>query len=198
MAVTLWEETDLISLASAESCYHASDFNSHRVWSVRSDPVVIQFNMRVERQNGRNREVMGCFVHFSAGFALGKAADRNTALRKVRHLVFLMHLLLCCKCQLCRMFRFLFWNNTSPDTLFWICTLNCYTLYSQTNLQFFCLSILQAKNRAVHYLYYIERYNNHTSESYAALKICVRPSRTGNVVYTFVCGLREVSLVGIT
>lgn len=73
-------------LPSAETGYHASDFNSHRVSGVYgADPVVIQFNMWVESQNGHNREVMGCFVHLSAGFALGKAADRNTALRKVRH-----------------------------------------------------------------------------------------------------------------
>lgn len=43
---------------------------------------------------------------------------------------------------------------------------------------FFVISCdLQAKNRAIHYLYYIERYNNHTSESLPVQYCCLRESR---------------------
>uniref|UniRef100_A0A3Q2Y1W4 Small ribosomal subunit protein uS5m n=1 Tax=Hippocampus comes TaxID=109280 RepID=A0A3Q2Y1W4_HIPCM len=88
------------------------DFDS-RVIEVKS-----VFNMTAKE--GRKRSI-SCLVAVgngqgAAGFALGKAADRNTALRK-------------------------------------------------------------AKNRAIHYLYYIERYNNHTSKYTLELDLRVFPRR---------------------
>ncbi|XP_064411895.1 28S ribosomal protein S5, mitochondrial isoform X1 [Latimeria chalumnae] len=96
------------------------------------------FNMTAKE--GRKRSVSALVAvgngNGAAGFALGKAADRTTAFRKG---IFLSCL---------------------PASH----SKNCFHISLCVWTELFTLLIVfsKAKNRAIHYLYFIERYNNHT------------------------------------